>query len=371
MFGALAKDTAETSARIGRLQARIGQLRASVPAVEATCAASQDFSSNQRVQFKASRAETSQLFQSGTAMQPIMTRHNANPPLPDLAPLDRFRADGKACIMFYTYPQFFLDEWVREQEKEMADRKARNAERRAERAAKQQRNAPTTSVKQVMKRVYDVDTGQLITVSATEPSAMGNIERKAPAANQAQSTKSTTYVAPSYAGAPPPAAHTGGMPGPQTSTSPRHAPFSAPPPPSSGVAASFPPPPPISSMGRVPAPAPRVSPRPGGTAPAGQFAAPPPPHGMGTPSVHGSTGMGMGYAPPPAPAAPMAPMAPPPPAAPAAPPPPVEGSLAAQLEAVKAQTTPSGGGGGGGSSLLDQIAAGVRLKKAAPPRKFS
>ena len=152
MFGALAQDAAETSSRIGRLQQRIDQLRSQVPHVEHVCSSdSLSLARNQRVEYKSSRTETSQLFNPGTMMQSVQKRHLANPPAPDFSALDQFRKDGKPCIMFYTYPQFFLDEWVREQEKEMADRKAKNAERRAERAAKQQRDVPKAAVKQVCK----------------------------------------------------------------------------------------------------------------------------------------------------------------------------------------------------------------------------
>jgi hypothetical protein len=112
-----------------------------------------DFSRNQRSEYKSERTEQSQLFTPGTVAESVMKRHSANPPVPDMAPLDRFRSDKKPCLMFYTYPQFFMDEWVREQEKEMAERQARNAERRAERAARNQHSAPTANVKQVMKRV--------------------------------------------------------------------------------------------------------------------------------------------------------------------------------------------------------------------------
>jgi hypothetical protein len=120
VFGTLANECVQTSTRIGQLQQRIEGLRSQVPQIEQLCGAGTDLSQNQRVEYKSNRTEKSQLFNPKTAMQPILKRHLANPPAPDLAPLDKFRSDGKPCIMFYTYPQFFLEEWAREQEKEMA-----------------------------------------------------------------------------------------------------------------------------------------------------------------------------------------------------------------------------------------------------------
>ena len=179
-----------------------------------------------------------------------------------------------------------------------------------------------------MKRVYDVDTGQLITVAASEPSNMTGVERKAPAANQSQNRASSTYTAQSFPAPPgPPASSTttqstfGAYQNP-----PRVSPRPSMPNSNSSLAAqsqnqgknNFPPPPPLSSMQRAqPTAHARVSPRPVSSAP---FSAPsPPPLEVNQP-------VAPAFVPPPAPAGP------PPPAAP---PPPAEGSLAAQLDAVK------------------------------------
>src|SRR4051812_30071778 len=97
-----------TAVRIAQLQGRIDNLRVQVPHVEQLCASGQDFSRNQRSEYKSDRTEKSQLFVAGTLAESVLKRHLANPPAPDLAPLDRFRSDGKPCLMFYTYPQFFL-----------------------------------------------------------------------------------------------------------------------------------------------------------------------------------------------------------------------------------------------------------------------
>merc|ERR1719171_1354262 len=76
----------------------------------------------------------------------------------------------------YTHPGFFIEQWVMEQERKLAEAKAKREKRRQEREARKAAKAKAKQgkedkVRTVRRKVYDKDTGELIEVREDTVSA--------------------------------------------------------------------------------------------------------------------------------------------------------------------------------------------------------
>lgn len=67
--------------------------------------------SHSRVAWAGDHSITSNLFIKSSMPKTLKLQYDKCQPAPRLELLDRFRTDGLPCMRFYSYPEFFVDEW--------------------------------------------------------------------------------------------------------------------------------------------------------------------------------------------------------------------------------------------------------------------
>ncbi|EFA75185.1 Scar1 [Heterostelium album PN500] len=339
IFSGLAAETSQVTARLNKLNGRLDPLIQMVNQVESyhQRTSIDTMNSRPRAEYHAENPEKSQLFTHASVPQSVTLVYNEKcyPP-PSLHLLDPYMDEGQHSLKLYTNPDFFIDEWIAEMQKQREEARQRRRERKEARLRKKgekgDAQAEVKKVKRLHKVRYDPVTGEKILIPVD--------------------------------GAPSPAAPSTSLASPSTPPTPVSHSFPPPPPINNN---SYPSPPPIGLSSSVPPPPINNN-----------YRVPPPPIGVSTPppampshrpqSVYGQPqppgNIPTSYAPAPAPP-------PPPPVntnAPAPPPPPpmaAKSGLAAALEGASlrpAETKPKAADAR--SDLLSSIVAGMSLKPA-------
>ncbi len=173
MFGNLVKEATETYSKIKDLSQRTQKLRHGLPEMEQFFSASDiisQMSSAKRSAYVSKNDEKSNLFDRESIPHALQTIYDAKcKPPPKLHLLDPYADDGKPVLTKYTYPQFFLDEWIAEQQKQVEILKAERRQRRKDRAARRREKAGKEGpdplkpqVRKLRKVRYDPQTGERI-----------------------------------------------------------------------------------------------------------------------------------------------------------------------------------------------------------------
>ncbi|KAK5580754.1 hypothetical protein RB653_000778 [Dictyostelium firmibasis] len=340
IFTALANDANLVTQRIEKLGSRIRPLIQSIPSIEDyhRNTSIDIMNSKPRAEYHADNSEKNQHFTHASIPTSINTVYQKCKPPPNLQLLDPYMDDGQKSLKLYTNPDFFMDEWVAEQQKLHEEARQRKRERREARLKKkgEKNEVEVKKVKSVTKVRYDPVTGEKITINIESP------QNSSPQIQHQNSTISTPHQTTQHFGtnqyqAPPP------PPLSQSSPSQQHP---------SQMNSYAPPPPPLNTS----TPSPSFQNRPPST---GGFNTPPPmSNNMPPPpmaqqannrlSVHNSAPIVSAPAPPPPP---------PPPSAPAPPPPPMAkaGGGATELKPKASNAR---------SDLLSSIMQGMALKPA-------
>jgi WAS family protein 2 len=121
VFNDLAKASASVDTRLKSMQGRMESVKRVLPLVEKKMVA--DLSLTDRPDWKAPPMMEQQLFLKGSANPSVEQVYNECFPVPNLAVLDKFREDGQTCMKFFSYPQFFMEQWKLLMEKEQQQRK--------------------------------------------------------------------------------------------------------------------------------------------------------------------------------------------------------------------------------------------------------
>jgi hypothetical protein len=173
MFGNLVKEATETYSRIKDLSQRTQRLRQGLPEMEQFFSSSDiisQMSSAKRSAYVSKNDEKSNLFDRESIPHALQTIYDdkCKPP-PKLHLLDPYAEDGRPVLTKYTYPQFFLDEWIAEQQKQVEILKAERRQRRKDRAARRREKAGKEGpdplkpqVRKLRKVRYDPQTGERI-----------------------------------------------------------------------------------------------------------------------------------------------------------------------------------------------------------------
>ncbi|KAF2070011.1 hypothetical protein CYY_008668 [Polysphondylium violaceum] len=330
IFKSLADESTAVVTRLNKLNSRIPPLMAMLPNIEAhhTNTSIESMNSKPRAEYHAENAERHQHFTHGSIPASVnqVYQEKCKPP-PKLHLLDAYMDEGQKSLKLYTNPDFFIDEWVAEQQKQREEARQRRRERREARLKKKGEKVEGTEVKKV-KRVqkvrYDPVTGEKIIITVDGPAA-----NTPPPSRDASHQQQQQY---------------------QQQAPAHHQPqFSAPPPPQ--TAAHFTPPPPPMNQFNTPPPLqsnPSFS---------GAFSSPPPPSSTYSPPPQQN--ISHHHAPSAPTSAPPPPPPPPPPSAPAPPPPPsFKSSVASEGAAAKPKASDAR------SDLLTSIISGISLKPA-------
>nr|AAD29083.1 SCAR1 [Dictyostelium discoideum] len=347
IFTALANDANLVTQRIEKLGSRIRPLIQSIPSIEDyhRNTSIDTMNSKPRAEFHADNSERNQHFTHASIPASINTVYEKCKPPPNLQLLDPYMDDGQKSLKLYTNPDFFMDEWVAEQQKLHEEARQRKRERREARLKKkgEKNEVEVKKVKSVTKVRYDPVTGEKITINIESPhTSSPQIQHQSN--NTATPQHTTQHFGTNQYQAPPP------PPLSQSSPSQQHSPINS----------YTPPPPPLNTS--TPSPSSSFQGRPPSTG----FNTPPPPmsnnNNMPPPppmqqnggaannrlSVHNSAPIVGAPAPPPPP---------PPPSAPAPPPPPMAKAGGGASD-IKPKAS------GARSDLLSSIMQGMALKPA-------
>jgi len=352
IFEGINKQVNETSVRVGKLSGKLQDMKKGAQSLQSEFNSKDPeyfYSRNKSSAWKRADPISHSFFRPETRPPVIEAMRTAanSPPQVDL--LDKHVGPAGTCMLKYSNPGFFMQEWIKaEQERQEEERKERK-ERKKNRKKKDKKGKA--------RRIKKAEA-----VKVKHYSAMGQEF----AAEESQQTHHKQARPSAHVSAPPPQPK--GRSGPP-SAPPSHTQSSAPPvpPPASGSRGSAPPPvpPPVHSGAPPPVPPPVGHSAP--PVPPPMRGGPPPPPVPSAPQVSSSgppappVSRGGPPAPPVAPTAPavMAPMAPAVSMAPA--PPPVRAS------------PPSSAGNEPRGGLLDAIRGGANLKRVEverlPPKK--
>eukprot|EP01132_Coremiostelium_polycephalum_P002897 gene2897-3602_t len=350
IFTTLTNESTLVCNRLNKLNGRISPLIQMVSNVEMYHQNNsiETLNSKPRAEYHADNAERHQHFNHSSIPQAVeaVYTHKCKAP-PNLQLLDPYMDEGQKALKLYTNPDFFIDEWVAEQNKLREEARQRRRERKEARLRKKSEKGETSEVKKV-KRVhkvrYDPVTGEKILIPVDSPATpTGNTPIPQPQYNNNLSS-SQQHQTPNHIPPPPP-------------TSSYH----HPPPPSISTSNGSLPPPPPTSLNSSYNQAAQIPPPPSTSAPYISTPPPPPTSGYGTLNRQ-SLAVPLGAPPPP-----------PPPSAPAPPPPPPpaafvpKSGLAQALEAggsnlKAAEIKPKASDAR--SDLLTSIMAGISLKPA-------
>eukprot|EP00013_Stygamoeba_regulata_P002034 CAMPEP_0177635138 /NCGR_PEP_ID=MMETSP0447-20121125/3743_1 /TAXON_ID=0 /ORGANISM="Stygamoeba regulata, Strain BSH-02190019" /LENGTH=479 /DNA_ID=CAMNT_0019136909 /DNA_START=87 /DNA_END=1526 /DNA_ORIENTATION=+ len=374
MFDNLLQAAEGTSNRIRALDTRVQAVQDFVPQAEAyldQCQAAQ-LLANARAEFKSDQTEQSFLLtaETRTATTSVAVANAGKPP--NLQLLDEFMPEGEHCLSRYTYPQFFLDEWVAEMQRQHEEAKKRRRERRKGRP--QARHKEKKKVKQISiarskisamgAEFADSDSPAGAPAAATSASTSAqapNAPKMTPASGNFLSAQTAAPPPPTFHAAAPPPAPTSALPPTPAAAAPAPPRSGAPPPPTTAPPPPPPsrdePPPPPPSRDEPPPPPPpgRDDLPPTPAQPSARPGPPPPPPSGGPPPPPPSGGP-----PPPPPSG-----GPPPPPPSGGPPPPPPAGAASAPVAPRPAAVPAAVGGGARSSLLDSIRQGKTLRSAA------
>ncbi|TPX67578.1 hypothetical protein SpCBS45565_g03715 [Spizellomyces sp. 'palustris'] len=163
----LVKSSVSISERVEEVQKRIDALKNVSPNVEEQLAVANlaESMNHERFDWKSQLKLGSNLFTKETEDPSLRAVYETCNDAPNLSLMDPFRADGQPCMKFYSYPEFFAEEWKMLMQKEFDEERKRKKERRElKKKAKLQR--PTAAgklqVQELQIKRYNSQ-GELIT----------------------------------------------------------------------------------------------------------------------------------------------------------------------------------------------------------------
>ncbi|KAJ1336362.1 hypothetical protein BSLG_007146 [Batrachochytrium salamandrivorans] len=133
LFIDLANKTLSVTERINNVGSMIASAHADMGLIEEEISAADIKKSLQRERFvwKSESAISSNFFVKKTQSASIIAAYNRCRPAPPLGILDEYRSDGQQCMKFYSYPDYFVEEWrnlmMKDQDGKKAKRKAKGA----------------------------------------------------------------------------------------------------------------------------------------------------------------------------------------------------------------------------------------------------
>ncbi|KAJ8327212.1 Wiskott-Aldrich syndrome protein member 1 [Batrachochytrium dendrobatidis] len=133
IFVDLANKTLSITERINNVNMILSNADADMELIEEEISSSDIKTLSQRERFiwKSEMAISSNFFVKKTQPASIAAVYNQCRPAPFLEVLDKYRNDGQKCMKFYSYPDFFLEEWrnlIKDQDGKKAKRKAKESE---------------------------------------------------------------------------------------------------------------------------------------------------------------------------------------------------------------------------------------------------
>jgi len=154
-----------------------------------------------RVEYTAADPEQHQHLQRSSIPPPVLATYEQCDAPPSLHLLDACTDDGKSCLSKYTNPEFFIEKWIEEQQKQVEIMKAERKKRREEKRLAMKNEGEGTGgakpIKKLRKVRYDPETGKKIieeedaeeSAPNTTTAASPNTAR--PSASQPSSATST------------------------------------------------------------------------------------------------------------------------------------------------------------------------------------
>ncbi|KAJ3277252.1 Wiskott-Aldrich syndrome protein member 1, partial [Borealophlyctis nickersoniae] len=161
IFSGLITATTATSTRLTNLRTRLDTLKDTLPYVcdKIDNSSITESMNQERFDWKPPATLSTNLFTKDTEDPSVKEAYDACTPPPELGVMDAFRTDGQTCMKFYSYPEFFVEEWKTLMQKELEERKAK---RKAKKRAKLQRpTAPQKPLQELQVKRYNSQ-GELI-----------------------------------------------------------------------------------------------------------------------------------------------------------------------------------------------------------------
>ncbi|KAI8836116.1 hypothetical protein BC829DRAFT_405960 [Chytridium lagenaria] len=239
IFSEINEKSSANEERIEKIKARVAKMQGLLPKVERALMETPVATSlsAERVSFQLKTSLSTNLFTKSTEHPAILSLYESCTPPPALHLLDEFRTDGEKSMKFFSYPDYFVEQWPEDKRaRRLAKRRSRQGRSLIpNRTPKTIGEAPELEVKR-----YNTS-GELITSPTASSSNIAQLKRD----TSTSSTRDRRFVHEedadsrlarlssvlrSNAGVPPP----------------------PPPPPCIAIAAIAPPPPPPPAMGRPP-----------------------------------------------------------------------------------------------------------------------
>ncbi|KAL6079704.1 Wiskott-Aldrich syndrome protein member 1 [Balamuthia mandrillaris] len=150
LFSNLTQSLSQTESRMRLLSDRITAAEEFVPALSdyVATAPGQVFINNASFSFASTRDESAQLFTQVSRSETLKAVHSKTEPPPDVDQLREYMPDGQSCLKLYTNPDFFIEEWLKEQELQ-----AREARKRREKRDKRKKKAASKGLPKTTQEV--------------------------------------------------------------------------------------------------------------------------------------------------------------------------------------------------------------------------
>lgn len=191
------KNLADRTAQLTTRTAQIEQGFAAIPSAKLL----EKMNNTARAEYTARDPEKHQHLSRATIPPPVLATYEKCAPPPQLHLLDPCTDDGKPCLSKYTNPEFFIEKWIEEQQKQVeamkAERKRRREERRLAMAQNEQSATGAKPIKKLRKVRYDPETGKKIIDEEDE-----EVTPTPAATRPAGSSETTTATASSFTSTP-------------------------------------------------------------------------------------------------------------------------------------------------------------------------
>ncbi|KAJ3337246.1 Wiskott-Aldrich syndrome protein member 2 [Gonapodya sp. JEL0774] len=177
LFDALLATTSSVVDRISSIELRVDGLREKLDAVKQDVLKAGVVQSRlvtERLEWRPPPASFTSHFTKQTEPASITSFYETLPPLPPLEILDEFRTDGQPSMKFFSYPQFFEEQWKVTIEKEEEEKRKRKEERKKEKCCflkHEKRNKREREIKSLDVITYDSEGNVVISKPAGGPDA--------------------------------------------------------------------------------------------------------------------------------------------------------------------------------------------------------
>eukprot|EP00727_Mastigamoeba_balamuthi_P002540 m51a1_g12283 hypothetical protein (341) ;mRNA; r:246495-249719 len=166
MFTRVMEEANRAFSKLSELGGRVSKLHESLPEVEEYLRSTEldSMCQNPRTDFRVTMTQDAQLFLPETKPRCLAAQYESALPPPNLGVVDEYMENGEHALNKYTNPQFFLESWIKEMERQREEAKKARAERKKRRAPRAAGNGALErrQVKTVRKKRFDPLTGELI-----------------------------------------------------------------------------------------------------------------------------------------------------------------------------------------------------------------